>query len=72
MTAPQISKRDAVVSLAVSLAPIVVMVLMTKPALVQSMKMKAALVARNFCVQQTQFWQDASFRTARWFTNASL
>lgn len=60
------------VSLIISLAPIVIMVLITKPALRQTIKMRLALGARNFAIQQAGFWQETSFKLARVYDKARL
>jgi len=64
--------KEFSVSLIISLAPIVIMVLITKPALRQQIKMRIALTARNIAIQQTGFWQDTSFKLARIYDQTRL
>jgi len=72
ITAGQDRGKVFVQAVVLPLLPIVVMILMTKPALRQKILMSAALAGRNFAIWQASFWQEASFAMARVYDKVRL
>lgn len=57
MTRPQKTLRRQLADLAFGLAPLVIIVLATKPALRQALRMRAALTVKRLATAQADAWQ---------------
>jgi hypothetical protein len=64
--------KEFLISTAIGIAPVVIVILMSKPALRQAISMRVALAARNFAISQAEFWKDASFTMARVYDKTRL
>lgn len=72
MTGKPPAVKDQLIAAGISILPLVIMVVMSKPALRQKIMMTLAESCRNFCVEQSQMWQDAAFACARWYNKVRL
>lgn len=60
--------RDVVVTV----VPMVIVLLMQKPALRQAIKIKCVEMARNVAIAQTEFWRETSFELARLYDRVRM
>lgn len=65
MDAQPVTFKQFIVSTAVAIAPVLVVMLISKPALRQKITMTAVKAARDFAIWQTEVWREASFSIAR-------
>lgn len=66
------SFKEFAFSIGAAVLPVVIVILIQKPALRQMIVMKTVETARNIAVQQTQFWLDTSLSLARVYDRVRL
>ena len=66
------NKPGGLISLVVSLAPLIVIILATKPGLRQAIKLRATHSLFVFCDRQSEVWKNATMATAKLYRNAQL
>jgi hypothetical protein len=68
----KVNGSSGLVSLAISFAPFIIIILASKPALRQLIKLKTAQSAFRFCDWQVEHWKRAMMVTGKVYKNAQL
>jgi len=63
---------NGIVSIAISFAPVIIILLMHKPALRQAIKLRVAQSAFRFCDFQVESWKKAMMTTGKIYRNTQL
>jgi hypothetical protein len=63
---------SGLISMTISFAPLIIIILASKPALRQAIKLKAAQSAFRFCDWQVETWKRAMMSTGKVYKNAQL
>lgn len=68
----QIPTKRMVIALTMSLAPVIIAVLISNPALRQRIIMRGASYTRRFCQSQADAWQKAATNAAQAYNKARM
>lgn len=64
--------KDMILVTAVSIAPVIIAVLIQKPALRQAIVMRALHTSKEFCQEMADFWQKLATKSAQGYQKVQL